>query len=313
MALQNPQDRNMAGAEALATVVIWGATFVATKIALQEVSPATVVWLRFGMGLVVLGLAAGHRREFSLPSRGDWKVLAFLGLIGVAFHQWLQANGLQTAQATTTAWIVATTPIFIALLGWIVLGERLGRNQFAGMAVAALGVVLVVSKGSLTSLLVGHAAGMGDVLVMISAPNWAIYTILSRRLLTRMPPARMIFFVMLAGWVFVTVWLVGFGPGMGELAELSGRGWMAVAGLGILGSGLAYVMYYDALRVLSASQLGVFLNVEPLVTMLLAAPMLGEPITGVVVLGGGLIIAGIYLVNRTPLRGARNPRVKQRP
>lgn len=301
MALQNPQDRNMAGAEALATVVIWGATFVATKIALQEVSPATVVWLRFGMGLVVLGLAAGHRREFSLPSRGDWKVLAFLGLIGVAFHQWLQANGLQTAQATTTAWIVATTPIFIVLLGWLVLRERPSAAQFAGIGVAALGVVLVVSKGNPATLFFGHAAGIGDLLILISALNWAIYTVLSRRALAKTEPARMIFYVILAGWVFVTIWIMGFGPGISEIAGLTARGWGAIAGLGTLGSGLAYIMYYDALRVLPASQLGVFLNIEPLVTMLLAAPLLGEPITAIVLLGGGLILVGIYLVNRTTL------------
>jgi drug/metabolite transporter (DMT)-like permease len=136
---------------------------------------------------------------------------------------------------------------------------------------------------------------------LISAPNWAIYTVLSRRALTRTEPARMIFYVMLAGWIFITVWIMGFGPGLSEIAGLTARAWGAIAGLGILGSGLAYVMYYDALRVLPASQLGVFLNIEPLVTMLLAAPFLGEPITVVVLLGGGLILVGIYIVNRTTL------------
>ena len=113
-----------------------------------------------------------------------------------------------------------------------------------------------------------------------------------------MPAAKMMFFVMLAGWLFVSLWFLGFGPGVLEIGRLSVRGWSAVAGLGIFGSGLAYIMYYDALRVLPASQLGVFLNIEPLVTMLLAAPLLAEPITMMTLLGGGLIIVGIYLVNR---------------
>jgi drug/metabolite transporter (DMT)-like permease len=71
-------------------------------------------------------------------------------------------------------------------------------------------------------------------------------------------------------------------------------------GLGILGSGLAYIAYYDALQVLPASQLGVFLNIEPLVTTLLAASFLGEPITLIVLVGGAIIVLGIYLVNRLP-------------
>ena len=290
--------RTRALAEALLTVIIWGATFVATKIALQEVSPAAVVWLRFSMGLVVLGIAARLRNELSPPARGELGYLALLGLIGVAFHQWLQATGLLTAQATTTAWIVATTPIFIVLLGWGTLGERVSRIQGAGIGLAALGVVLVVTKGDLAALFLRRVATTGDVLVLVSALNWAVYTVLSRRGLARMPAAKMMFFVMLAGWLFVSIWLLGFGPGVREFGRLSMRGWSAIAGLGIFGSGLAYIMYYDALRVLPASQLGVFLNIEPLVTMLLAAPLLAEPITLMTLLGGGLIIAGIYLVNR---------------
>src|SRR5512138_996379 len=101
--------RSSAYIEAIATVLIWGATFVATKFALQEVSPATIVWVRFAMGLVVLGLAAGLRHELTVPRREDWAHLALLGFNGVALHQWLQSNGLLTAQATTTAWIVAST------------------------------------------------------------------------------------------------------------------------------------------------------------------------------------------------------------
>jgi drug/metabolite transporter (DMT)-like permease len=285
--------------EAVFTVVIWGGTFIATKIALQEVSPATVVWLRFAMGVVILGAAVFLRKQFALPDRNEWAYFALLGFIGVAFHQWLQANGLKTAQATTTAWIVATTPVFIALLGWSVLKEKLSWIHVGGILLAAFGVLLIVSKGNLPALFTGKEGNLGDLLVLISAPNWAVYTVLSRRELARHPAARMMFYVMLCGWLFTTVWIFGFGPGLHEIGRLDTRGWGAVLGLGIFGSGLAYIAYYDALQVLPASQLGVFLNIEPLVTTLLAAPFLGEPITVLVLFGGAIIIFGIYLVNRT--------------
>ncbi|MBI1855460.1 MAG: DMT family transporter [Chloroflexi bacterium] len=100
--------------EAVFTVVVWGGTFIATKIALQEVSPATIVWLRFAMGVVILGAAVLIRKQFAIPQKSEWLYFALLGFIGVTFHQWLQATGLQTAQATTTAWIVATTPVDVA-------------------------------------------------------------------------------------------------------------------------------------------------------------------------------------------------------
>ena len=84
---------------------------------MREVSPVTVVWLRFAIGVAVLGAVVIARKQFSIPRGRELGYLILLGFIGISFHQWLQSTGLVTAQASTTAWIVATTPIFIALLG----------------------------------------------------------------------------------------------------------------------------------------------------------------------------------------------------
>ena len=111
--------------EALFAVIVWGASFIATKIALEEISPITIVWLRFLMGVMILGMAVYLRGQFALPQRREWGYFAVLGFLGITFHQWLQSNGLQTSEAGTTAWIVATTPVFMALLGWFILKERL--------------------------------------------------------------------------------------------------------------------------------------------------------------------------------------------
>jgi len=293
-----PRSRLLPTLSALFAVIVWGGTFVATKIALTEVSPATIVWIRFGVGLLILGATVLARRQFALPSLTDFAYLALLGFLGVTFHQWLQATGLQTARATTTAWIVATIPVFTALLGWLVLKEKMGWVRVAGIAVAALGVLLIVSDGNIRSLVRGDAGTFGDLLILISAVNWAVYTILSRRELSRHPAARMMFYVMLSGWLFACIWIFGFGPGLSEIPNLKFDGWAAILVLGIFGSGLAYIAWYDALREIPASQLGVFINIEPLVTMLIAAPMIGEPITVISLIGGAIIIFGVWLVNR---------------
>jgi len=306
-----PKSKLIPYLEAIFTVVVWGGTFIATKIALQEVSPATIVWLRFAMGVVILGATVLMRKQFAIPEKSEWLYFALLGFIGVTFHQWLQANGLITAQATTTAWIVATTPIFIALLGWLVLKEKLNWIQVGGIAAAALGVLLIVSKGNLGALFTGKEGSIGDLLVLISAPNWAIYTVLSRRELARHPAARMMFYVMLLGWLFTNIWIFGFGPGLSEIHNITLKGWAAILVLGIFGSGLAYIAWYDALQALPASQLGVFLNIEPLVTTLLAALLLNESITLLVLLGGGIIILGIYLVNWRAVASPRKETISE--
>lgn len=284
--------------EAIFAVVVWGGTFIATKIALLEVSPATIVWIRFAIGVVILGAAVLARKQFALPERSDLAYLALLGFIGVTFHQWLQATGLQTAQATTTAWIVATTPVFIALLGWLVLKEKFDWLRVSGIILAALGVLLIVSKGNLAALASGSFGTPGDFLIFISAINWAVYTVLSRRELARHPAARMMFYVMLFGWLFTTIWIFGFGPGLSEIGQLTAKGWTAILVLGVFGSGFAYIAYYDALQALPASQLGAFLNIEPLVTTIMAAAMIGEAITLLTLLGGAVILFGVWLVNR---------------
>ena len=164
--------------------------------------------------------------------------------------------------------------------------------------------MLIVSKGNIPALFAGQEGTFGDVLIFISALNWAVYTILSRRELARHPAARMMFFVMLLGWLFTNIWIFGFGPGLSEISQLTSSGWGAVLILGIFGSGLAYIAYYDALQALPASQLGTFLNIEPLVTALLAAVMIGENITIISLIGGAIIIFGVWLVNKKEIKDA---------
>jgi drug/metabolite transporter (DMT)-like permease len=283
--------------EVLFAVLAWGASFIATKVALREVSPVTVVWLRFAMGVAILGVAVIARKQFALPPAPDLVYFAILGFIGITFHQWLQSTALQTSQASTTAWIVATTPIFIALLAWIFLRERLGWWKVVGIALAAFGVLIVVSQGDFSAFTAGSFGASGDILILVSALNWAVFSVLSRRGLQFHPATRMMFYVMTIGWLFTSV-LFFSGPGMKEIGQLSTAGWLGVGFLGVACSGLAYIFWYDALQALPASQVGAFLYIEPLVAVLVAAIILDEPLIFASLVGGAIILAGVWLVNR---------------
>lgn len=283
--------------EAFFAVVVWGASFIATKVALQDVSPVTVVWLRFSMGVLILGAAVAMRGEFALPRKGEWAYFALLGFLGITFHQWLQSNGLQTSEAATTAWIVATTPVFMAILGRFILKERLGWLKTLGIFLAFGGVLLVVSKGDLSSVSVGRFGAPGDKLILVSAVNWAVFSVLSRRGLKSYPAGLMMFYVMTLGWLFTTL-LFFAGANIAEVTRLTFNGWLGIAFLGVFCSGLAYIAWYDALQALSAAQTGVFLYIEPLVAVVVAFFVLGEPITLISLLGGGVILFGVWLVNR---------------
>jgi drug/metabolite transporter (DMT)-like permease len=283
---------------ALFSVIVWGGSFIATKVAIAEISPATLIWVRFAMGLVVLAATALARRELVPAGRRELLYFALLGFLGVTFHQWLQATGLKTAHASTTGWIVASIPIFMALLGRAFLGETLGMHRWTGIALAALGVMLVIGKGSLSALFSGRSAVAGDYLVLASAPNWAIFSVVSRGGLKRHAAACMMFYVVALGWAFTTPLLLA-GPGLGELSALTPRGWIAVLFLGVICSGFAYVFWYDALKRLPAARVGALIYLEPLVAVVVARLVLGEPILPAALAGGALILGGVWLVNRS--------------
>ena len=215
-------------------VIFWGASFVATKILLRDLTPATIVAVRFGMGLALLLVVVGLRREFYPIPRRELPYLALLGFIGITFHQWLQANGLKTAAATITAWVIATIPVFVALLSWLILGERLSKPQLGGILMAAGGAVVVISGGNLSALVEGGVGTVGDILIIISAINWALFTVLSKRVfhirggsqtqnhVEGRNPIREILVVMGFGWAFCLPWAVIDGGWQG-LAVLMGE------------------------------------------------------------------------------------------
>ena len=283
--------------EALFAVIVWGASFIATKIAVGQISPVAVVWMRFAMGIPILMAVVIMRKQFAFPKGSEWLYFTMLGFLGITFHQWLQSNGLQTAQATTTAWIISTSPAFIAVLGWMVLKEKLNLQQSLGIGLAMLGVLAVVSKGDLAALAVGKFGNAGDFLILISSVNWAVFSILSRRGLKNHPSTMMTFWVMTIGWLLTSVAFIA-GKNYVEIPLLDTRGWIAMIFLGIFTTGLAYIAWFDALAQLPAAQTGAFLFIEPLTSMVVASIILNEQVTLVSVLGGAVILFGIWMVNR---------------
>lgn len=284
--------------EAALATIIWGASFVATKIALRELSPVAIVWVRFLIGFIVLGGFTFARKEFSLPARKELPMFALLALLGLAMNQWLQSTGLKTAQASTTGWIISTSSITIALLSWIFLKERLSPIGMVGFIAASVGVLLVVSNGDLGGAFSGLFSHSGNLLVLVSSFSWASFSVISRGAMNGQAPTRMMFYIMFFGVLYFSVSFFSF-DGLSSFSGLSLQTVWAILFLGVICSGLAYVFYFDALDQLPASKVGVFLYFEPVVSMTLGALLLSEPLLWTSLLGGVLIICGVWVVNRS--------------
>lgn len=296
-------------AKALAAAIFWGASFVATKAALREIHPVTLIVLRFGLGVIVLALAVWYLRIFKFVEPRDLALLAILGAIGVTIHQGLQANGLLFTSASSMAWLVALTPVFAALLAWLFLSESFGAIKILGLVIAFTGAVIVVTKGILSPETLHIPSTTGDLLALASALNWAIFSVASKPMLRRLPPTLMMVYVMFIGWMLVLPFFAN-AQGWDEIGNLSLAGWVALVFLGLFCSGIAYIFWYDALSQIDASEVAAFIYLEPLVTVVVAAIVLGEMFTLPTFLGGLTILLGVYLVNRpAPKRAAREAAV----
>ena len=149
-----------------------------------------------------------------------------------------------------------------------------------------------MSRGDWGALAAGAFGSFGDLLVSLSTITWALFSVYSRKALQRHAAAPMMLYVMAGGWVMSAVpWVLA--GGLGRVAQLAPSGWTAIVFLGVLCSGLAYVFWYDALRVLPTAKVGSLLYLEPLVTMGVAAALLGEPVRFSSIVGGLVILLGI--------------------
>jgi drug/metabolite transporter (DMT)-like permease len=287
--------------KALAAALFWGVSFVATKAALREVQPLTIIVLRFGMGVLILFLAVWQAHLVRTVRGRDLFLVALLGAIGVAIHQGLQVTGLELTSASSMAWLVALNPVFTAILAWMFLSEVFGPLKILGLAIAFLGAIAVVTEGTLSPETLHLPSTTGDMLALASALNWAVFSVASKPLLGRLPPKLMMAYVMLIGWLMVLPFW-GVGHGWNEISHLTATGWVAIGFLGVFCSGVAYIFWYDALAEIDASQAAAFIYIEPLVTVVVAAMVLSEAFTLATILGGLTILVGVYLVNRPAVR-----------
>jgi drug/metabolite transporter (DMT)-like permease len=277
-----------------AAVVIWGWTFVATKILVAEIGPVEIFALRLAIGLPFLGLVLLLKRVPLRFARADVRPLILGGAI-LTSHFLVQIAGIATTTATNTAWIIAVSPLALAVLSFLFLRERVGWNGVAGIGVATLGLVLLVSRGHLGEL--GWLKNTGDWLVLVSAHTWALYTVATRDLSRRRDPLAVTFALLGLAGVFTGI-LFATTANLASIRALSPRAIAALLYLGIPGLALGQWFWQEGVARLGAARAGLYLYLEPLATLALAVPLLGEPFGPFVALGGGLVLAGVYVGQR---------------
>jgi drug/metabolite transporter (DMT)-like permease len=284
--------------EAVVAISLWGLSFITIKLALADVSPVTLIVVRFAMGALIVGAVAWRRNEFARLTWRDVPALASVGLIGITLQQMLQVTGQASADASVAAFLAATAPAFTVALAAFILRERPRAWQIAGVVLATAGAVTVATNGDWGALVRGNFGAPGNIFVLLSSVVWAVLTIQSKSAVQNRPAtvvtAGMFFFgALFAAPIFIHQ------QGWRELARVSASGWGAILFTGVVCTAGAYLLNTHALKRISASRVALIQNLEPLVAVMAASLILGEAITAAMLVGGAAILDGVYLAERT--------------
>jgi drug/metabolite transporter (DMT)-like permease len=283
--------------EILLCVSFWGVSFAAMKISVAVVEPLLAVWLRIALGLSLIIPAARYRGEFRRPFRDEAVPLLALAFLGIVFHQNIQFAGMRSAGVANSNWMIAATPAAVAVLGMVFLKERVNAAAILGLLSAGTGVLLVIGLGT-RGFEIFAAGGTGDLLIAASALNWAVFQIMSRKLLRGCAPTFAILWMNIFAFLMQSLAVFIFWPqDFWGLLHVPMRDWCVILFLGCVCSGLCYILWYDGLSVLAAARVSAFQFLQPVVGVIVAYFFMGERFTPYIYAGGAMILIGVWLIN----------------
>ena len=275
-------------------MVFWAGNFIVVKGAIAILPPVGFTFLRYCMAAVTLvALLRWREGAIRLP-RGDVLRIAILGVVGFGFYQILWPVALQSIPAGDSALLIATTPVFTALLAVAVGADVLNPIKLVGVFISLIGVAFIV--GADAGLNLGASLG-GDLLTLGASLCWAIYSVFGAAVLQRHSPLATTTWAIVAGTIFIAP------IGLAQLAtaDLSGFGWPVVLAIiysGTVGAGFANVVVFHGVKMLGPTRVVAFQALVPALAVALAAIFLAEAIRPVQVVGGIVIVAGVAIVRR---------------
>lgn len=257
------------------TILIWGTTYISTKVLLRDFLPIEILFFRFILGTIVLFLVYPHRLKGT--NKRQELVFALAGLCGVTLYYLLENIALTFTMASNVGVIIAMAPFFTAIFAKFFLkGEKLEYRFFIGFVVAMLGIILITYNGVSSFQL----NPVGDLLAVLAAVVWAAYSILTKKISEygyhTVATTRHIF---LYGLLFMLPTLVVFDFRLGIERFKEPLNLLNLLFLGFAASALCFVTWNFAVKLLGAIKSSVYIYMTPVVTVVTSVIILHEQIT----------------------------------
>ena len=301
-----PRERRLAEIGVLVTVLIWSANFVVVKAAIGELGPLTFTSLRYAVAAVTLLLVLRWRQgSFRFP-HGHGRQLFLMGALGFGAYQVLWTLGLTQITAGDSALLIAASPVFVALLAGAVGMDVLSRPKVAGALISFAGVAVIIAAGHELSL---GSSLLGDALTLGAAALWAVYTTAGARIMRSVDPLQATVWTVVSGAIVLApfgVWeTVNAPPAAVTLPVI-----VAIVYAGALAAGIANVFVFNAIRLVGPTRVTAMQFLVPAGAVILGALLLDEPVGWAQVVGGAIIVLGVWLTRRPSVlpasRGSRS-------
>ncbi|EKN70368.1 hypothetical protein BABA_05651 [Neobacillus bataviensis LMG 21833] len=276
---------------ALLTIIIWGTTFISTKILLNDFTPIEILFFRFVMGLVALMIVYPHRMK--VVNRKHELLFAAAGLCGVTLYYLLENIALTFTMASNVGVICSLAPFFTVIVANLFLKEEpLRINFFFGFVVAMVGIYLISFSGASNFQL----NPLGDLLAVAATIVWAVYSVLTRKISsfgynTFQTTRKMFFYGIL--FMIPALFLFDFKLGLERFATPVNLLNLIFLGLGA--SALCFVTWNFAVKVLGPVKTSIYIYMIPVITVVTSVIVLHEKITWLAAIGTVLTLAGLFL------------------
>ena len=278
-------------------VLAWSGNFVVAKLTLQEIPPFALLFLRiiFSNGLLLAMYFSSRQHRRTPLQRGDWRWFALLGLFGIGLNQTGFTVGLHYTTVSHSALVIALSPIFVLLLATRMKLESFTKLKLLGMGLSFAGVAVLTSEHGFGA---SSPTFLGDLLTLGGSIAFALYTVYGKKVAQRYDTLTMNTFTYLAGAV-VVIPLAGWELFDVNWAAVTWRGWLGVGYMAGMASVAAYMIFYYALTKISATRVIAFSYLQPVLATLLGILLLHEQVTHHLLIGGGMVLVGVYLAERS--------------
>lgn len=279
----------------ICSTLLWGGVFHVIKYPLAVAPPFVLLIARFSLtGILLLPFLLRNQNYGLILQPGVLREIVILSIIGICGYNILFTYGMGMTDPATGSLIIAANPVMTTLIARIWKKEPVSPLRWVGIVLAFAGLAFIVFEGKLMNAL-NLKLGPGNLILLGAPLMWAIYSVRSRDVLARVPST-----------VFTAAIILLSLPPQGAMAIYQFDGWrwasntgfwLGIAYLGILATGVSYLLWNEGVRLIGAARSSIFVNLIP-VTALLIAMLLGQPLYMHHYLGGSIVVLGVILATR---------------